>query len=283
MEGPAFSTRAESHWYRSMGAHVIGMTNLQEAKLAREAEMAYATVALATDYDCWHETEEDVNVADVVAVLKANVERAKKVVAAAAERIAGLAEPISASRRDGARDHDGSDAISPRRASDCSRSSAVTSDGRPEPSTRSTRPDRAASPRGMVARMSLVSRRGLLRSGLIGRARRLRRARTLACTVPRVREGVAAPRARSPSRRRTDSPRSRSPVRRCPRACRRSTPRCSGSSRSRTTRGRHSVGYGGLPNEDGVVELDSCVMDGRPGSPVPSRVCATSRTRRRSR
>jgi 5'-methylthioadenosine phosphorylase len=102
MEGPAFSTRAESHWYRSMGAHVIGMTNLQEAKLAREAEMAYATVALATDYDCWHETEEDVNVADVVAVLKANVERAKKVVTAAAERIAARAEPISAA---GAMEH----------------------------------------------------------------------------------------------------------------------------------------------------------------------------------
>lgn len=96
MEGPAFSTRAESHWYRSMGAQVIGMTNLQEAKLAREAEMAYATVALATDYDCWHETEEDVNVADVIAVLKANVERAKKVVSAAAERVAAAPEPISA-------------------------------------------------------------------------------------------------------------------------------------------------------------------------------------------
>jgi 5'-methylthioadenosine phosphorylase len=80
MEGPHFSTRAESKLYRTWGADVIGMTNLQEAKLAREAEIAYATVALATDYDCWHETEADVNVQDVLAVLRANVERAKRVV-----------------------------------------------------------------------------------------------------------------------------------------------------------------------------------------------------------
>ncbi|MFN9332844.1 MAG: S-methyl-5'-thioadenosine phosphorylase, partial [Planctomycetota bacterium] len=62
MEGPLFSTRAESKLYRSWGVDVIGMTNLQEAKLAREAEIAYATVALVTDYDCWHETEADVDV-----------------------------------------------------------------------------------------------------------------------------------------------------------------------------------------------------------------------------
>ena len=101
MEGPAFSTRAESHMYRSFGAQVIGMTNLQEAKLAREAEMAYATVALATDYDCWHETEEDVNVADVIAVLRANVERAKQVVVQVAKRLAERG-PISAA---GAMEH----------------------------------------------------------------------------------------------------------------------------------------------------------------------------------
>jgi 5'-methylthioadenosine phosphorylase len=89
MEGPAFSTRAESEFYRSIpGVAVIGMTNLQEAKLAREAEIAYATVALATDYDCWHETEADVNVADVVAVLRANVEKAKRVIARTAELLA---------------------------------------------------------------------------------------------------------------------------------------------------------------------------------------------------
>lgn len=88
MEGPAFSTRAESRMYRSFGVDVIGMTNLQEAKLAREAEIAYTTVALATDYDCWHETEEDVSVAAVVAVLLKNVARAKQVIQHAAKLIA---------------------------------------------------------------------------------------------------------------------------------------------------------------------------------------------------
>ena len=62
MEGPAFSTRAESHLYRAWGAHVIGMTNLQEAKLAREAEICYATIALVTDYDCWHPDHDHVTV-----------------------------------------------------------------------------------------------------------------------------------------------------------------------------------------------------------------------------
>jgi 5'-methylthioadenosine phosphorylase len=87
IDGPMFSTRAESHLYRSWGASVIGMTNLPEAKLAREAEICYATLALATDYDCWHESEEDVSVAAVVAVLKKNVELAKAVVKGAVERI----------------------------------------------------------------------------------------------------------------------------------------------------------------------------------------------------
>jgi len=87
MEGPAFSTRAESRMYRSLGVDVIGMTNLQEAKLAREAEIAYTTVALATDYDCWHETEADVSVAAVIAVLQQNVARAKQVVQHAARLI----------------------------------------------------------------------------------------------------------------------------------------------------------------------------------------------------
>jgi 5'-methylthioadenosine phosphorylase len=72
MEGPAFSTRAESRLYRSWGADVIGMTNLQEAKLSREAEVCYATLALVTDYDCWHEEEEDVSVQGLLATLKAN-------------------------------------------------------------------------------------------------------------------------------------------------------------------------------------------------------------------
>ena len=83
MEGPQFSTRAESNLYRSWGADVIGMTNLQEAKLAREAEMSYATLAMVTDYDCWREGHDDVTVEQVVAVIHQNSENAAKVVRAA--------------------------------------------------------------------------------------------------------------------------------------------------------------------------------------------------------
>jgi 5'-methylthioadenosine phosphorylase len=83
MEGPQFSTRAESNLYRSWGADVIGMTNLQEAKLAREAEICYATMAMVTDYDCWHEDHDAVTVEQVVAVLNQNAANAAKVVAAA--------------------------------------------------------------------------------------------------------------------------------------------------------------------------------------------------------
>lgn len=83
MEGPQFSTRAESNLYRSWGADVIGMTNLQEAKLAREAEISYATLAMVTDYDCWHEGHDDVTVDQVVAVMHQNAENAQKVVKAA--------------------------------------------------------------------------------------------------------------------------------------------------------------------------------------------------------
>jgi 5'-methylthioadenosine phosphorylase len=93
MEGPAFSTRAESNAYRNLGVQVIGMTNLQEAKLAREAEIAYAAVALATDYDCWHPDHANVNIADILAVLAANVEKSKQVVAETARLLAD-AEPI---------------------------------------------------------------------------------------------------------------------------------------------------------------------------------------------
>lgn len=78
IEGPQFSTRAESHLFRSWGAHVVGMTNLPEARLAREAEISYATVGLVTDYDCWHEAEEEVTVEAILAVLHANVARAKR-------------------------------------------------------------------------------------------------------------------------------------------------------------------------------------------------------------
>lgn len=90
MEGPAFSTRAESNMYRSLGGRVIGMTNLPEAKLAREAEMAYATLALITDYDCWKQGEEDVDVTTVINRLKAQSEQAKLIVAGTVEKLRHL-------------------------------------------------------------------------------------------------------------------------------------------------------------------------------------------------
>src|SRR5207247_9259789 len=80
MEGPQFSTRAESHLYRSWGGDVIGMTNLQEAKLAREAEICFVTLALATDYDCWNAAHADVEIEDVLRVLAANVDLARRTV-----------------------------------------------------------------------------------------------------------------------------------------------------------------------------------------------------------
>jgi 5'-methylthioadenosine phosphorylase len=83
MEGPAFSTKAESHLYRSWGMDVIGMTNLQEAKLAREAEICYVTIAMVTDYDCWHPEHDAVTVNDIIANLVKNAENAAKVVATA--------------------------------------------------------------------------------------------------------------------------------------------------------------------------------------------------------
>src|SRR3977135_3997088 len=83
MEGPQFSTRAESNLYRSWGADVIGMTNLQEAKLAREAEICYATLAMVTDYDCWREGHDDVTVDQIVAVIHQNADNASRVVRAA--------------------------------------------------------------------------------------------------------------------------------------------------------------------------------------------------------
>ena len=83
MEGPQFSTRAESNLYRSWGADVIGMTNLQEAKLAREAEISYATLAMVTDYDCWYEGHDDVTVDQVIKVIHENTANAQKVLAGA--------------------------------------------------------------------------------------------------------------------------------------------------------------------------------------------------------
>jgi 5'-methylthioadenosine phosphorylase len=87
MEGPAFSTKAESNVYRSWGMDVIGMTNLQEAKLAREAEICYVTVAMVTDYDCWHPQHDAVTVNDIIANLVQNAANACKVVAEAVARI----------------------------------------------------------------------------------------------------------------------------------------------------------------------------------------------------
>jgi 5'-methylthioadenosine phosphorylase len=87
MEGPQFSTRAESHLYRQWGADVIGMTNLQEAKLAREAEICFATLALATDYDCWHATEADVVIGEILRILNENVATAQRVIAGAVPQL----------------------------------------------------------------------------------------------------------------------------------------------------------------------------------------------------
>lgn len=101
MEGPQFSTRAESRLYRQWGVSVIGMTAMPEAKLAREAELPYATLALATDYDCWHESEEDVNIEAVLQVLKQNAELARRTVA----RLAAALPDPTASPAHGATKH----------------------------------------------------------------------------------------------------------------------------------------------------------------------------------
>jgi len=87
MEGPQFSTRAESKIYRGWGVDVIGMTNLQEARLSREAEICYATVAMATDYDCWHEGHDDVTVEAVIEVMHKNVGNARGLIKAAVPRL----------------------------------------------------------------------------------------------------------------------------------------------------------------------------------------------------
>lgn len=87
IEGPHFSTRAESNLYRQWDVDVIGMTNLQEAKLSREAEIPYATMAMITDYDCWHEEEEDVTVEQVVQLLRRNAEAAARTIEGAVARI----------------------------------------------------------------------------------------------------------------------------------------------------------------------------------------------------
>lgn len=96
MEGPAFSTKAESHLYRSWDATVIGMTNLPEAKLAREAEIAYATLALVTDYDCWHPNHDSVTVEMVIANLQRNATNAQKVIQETVKRLSENPPPSDA-------------------------------------------------------------------------------------------------------------------------------------------------------------------------------------------
>ena len=93
MEGPQFSTLAESELYRSWGCDVIGMTNMPEVKLAREAELCYASVAMVTDYDCWHPRHDDVEVADIVAVLTSNADRARALLTAVAPRLGERPRP----------------------------------------------------------------------------------------------------------------------------------------------------------------------------------------------
>jgi 5'-methylthioadenosine phosphorylase len=100
MEGPQFSSLAESNLYRSWQCDVIGMTNMPEAKLAREAELRYATIAMVTDFDCWHPDHDHVNVADVIKVLLGNAERARSLVKALAPRLKSRRNPCPAAACD---------------------------------------------------------------------------------------------------------------------------------------------------------------------------------------
>jgi 5'-methylthioadenosine phosphorylase len=96
IEGPQFSTRAESKLYRTWGVDIIGMTNIPEAKLAREAEICYATIAFATDYDCWHETEQDVSIGDVLRILAQSTKIAKSAIRNAVKHLPDKRECICA-------------------------------------------------------------------------------------------------------------------------------------------------------------------------------------------
>ncbi len=93
MEGPAFSTKAESHLYRSWGATVVGMTNVPECKLAREAEISYATMAMATDYDCWHPEHDQVTLDKIIETLQANANLAKQIIKIVMPRVAAYGGP----------------------------------------------------------------------------------------------------------------------------------------------------------------------------------------------
>lgn len=99
MEGPQFSSLAESELYRSWGCDVIGMTNMPEAKLAREAEICYATVAMVTDYDCWHPDHDDVTVDQIVKVLTTNADKARSLVKQVAPKVIGDAHGVGCSCR----------------------------------------------------------------------------------------------------------------------------------------------------------------------------------------
>ncbi|PLX76826.1 MAG: S-methyl-5'-thioadenosine phosphorylase, partial [Desulfuromonas sp.] len=92
IEGPNFSTRAESNIYRSWGVDVIGMTNIPEARLAREAEICYATVALATDYDCWHDSHDDVSVEAILEIIRNNVAMARSIISEAVGLLGSVAD-----------------------------------------------------------------------------------------------------------------------------------------------------------------------------------------------
>ncbi len=105
MEGPQFSTRAESQLYRSWGCAVVGMTNMPEAKLAREAELCYATVAMVTDYDCWHPGHDSVTVDAVIGVMNANAQRARSLIGAVIPSFGGAARAVCPAGCDHALDH----------------------------------------------------------------------------------------------------------------------------------------------------------------------------------
>lgn len=105
MEGPQFSTRAESHLYRQWGCSVIGMTNMPEASLAREAEMCYATVAMVTDYDCWHNGHDDVNAQSVMQIMQENTLKAKNLVRAVIPVLGRQKRTVCSTGCDHALDH----------------------------------------------------------------------------------------------------------------------------------------------------------------------------------
>jgi 5'-methylthioadenosine phosphorylase len=97
IEGPQFSTRAESRLFRTWGVDIIGMTNLPEAKLAREAEICYSTIAFATDYDCWHEAAEDVSIGEVLRILSQSTKTAKSAIRRAIKHLPDKRECVCAS------------------------------------------------------------------------------------------------------------------------------------------------------------------------------------------